>query len=120
MGSSAKGPTWLNVSSKQMTAQIQTTAALLKKIQGNATSQTRPKSFRSRSTIMRFSALALAEESRVALDSWSSCGLTYLRAVPLMGRASTSPSADPFRNLSGEEQQIWQGMSAFRKHGDET
>ena len=61
---------------------------------------------------MRFSALALAEESRVALDSWSSCGLRYRRAVPLMGLASTTPSADPFKNLSGEEQHIWQGSSA--------
>ena len=29
-----------------------------------------------------------------------------------MGRASTTPSADPFRNLSGEEQHIWQNSSA--------
>ena len=79
------------------------------------TSQTRPRSLRKRSTIMRFSALAFADSTRVALDSASSSGSLWRRAVPLIGRASTIPSAYPFRNLSGDEQQICKKSSGDHK-----
>lgn len=80
---------------------------------GEPTSQTRPRSFLSKSTIIKFSALAFGDESRADLDCWSRIGSAYRRAVPLMGRASTQPSLSPFKKRSGEEQQICRPKSSL-------
>ena len=53
--------------------------------------QKRLRSLRSRSTIMRFSALAFADDSSAALAAASRAGSSERAAVPLMGRASTTP-----------------------------
>lgn len=65
--------------------------------------QTRPRSLRSRSTIIRFSARVLASATSASRSWASSCGSAPRGAVPLMGLASATPSRVTRRNRSGEE-----------------
>jgi hypothetical protein len=67
------------------------------------TSQTRPRSLRSRSTIIRFSALVFAEHANSGGRTSSSTGSSCRGAVPLMGLDSATPSRVTFRNRSGDE-----------------
>ncbi|PNH04615.1 hypothetical protein TSOC_009193 [Tetrabaena socialis] len=79
------------------------------------TSHTRPRSLRSRSTIMRFSARSFSEAASSAAAAASAAGFPATRAaVPLMGRASSRPPRSPRRKRSGEEQQIGAGLSRRR------
>ena len=63
--------------------------------------ETRPMSFLSRSTIIRFSALSLPEPRSDRRASASASLVAPLLTVPLMGLASRTPSWVSFRNRSG-------------------
>ena len=76
------------------------------------TSQTLPRSLRSRSTIMRFSARSFSEAARSAAAAASAAGSSLRGAVPLMGRASSSPEMLPRRKRSGEEQHTCSGSGS--------
>ena len=67
------------------------------------TLQTRPRSLRSRSTIIRFSARVFGSVRKSQLRRRSSAGSSDLAIVPLMGLLDTVPSCSTLRNLSGEE-----------------
>ena len=64
---------------------------------------TRPRSLRSRSTIIRFSARVLGSAASASRSRASSSGRSPRGAVPLMGLASATPSPVIRRNRSGEE-----------------
>ena len=66
--------------------------------------QTRPRSLRSRSTIIRFSARSFSEASSRAAAAASDAASAPRAAVPLTGRASRLPSRSPRRKRSGDEQ----------------
>ncbi len=67
------------------------------------TSQTRPRSLRTRSTIMRFSARVLSLSVSSALSRSSSAGVRPRGAVPLIGLLSAVPERSTRRNRSGDE-----------------
>ncbi len=69
-----------------------------------STWQTRPRSLRKRSTIIRFSAWSFSDAARAAAAAASAAASWQRDAVPLMGRASRSPFLLPLRKRSGEEQ----------------
>jgi hypothetical protein len=60
------------------------------------------RSFRSRSTIMMFSARSLSEVSSSRRSRASVSGSDARRLVPLIGSARMPPSAAIFRNRSGD------------------
>ncbi|SLH95965.1 Uncharacterised protein [Mycobacteroides abscessus subsp. abscessus] len=68
--------------------------------------QTRPRSLRSRSTIMRFSARVLGLSASSRRSRSSSAGVAPRGAVPLIGLLSTVRARSILRKRSGEEQAI--------------
>ena len=70
-------------------------------------SQTRPRSLRSRSTIMTFSARSFGLASRSRTARRLPPGVRPRGRVPLIGRVSTSPVGDTCRNRSGDAETIW-------------
>ena len=68
------------------------------------TAQTRPRSLRIRSTIIKFSDLSFSERARQILARSSSLGSDARAAVPLMVARKTSPVLDTPRNRSGDRQ----------------
>src|ERR1039458_6189945 len=67
------------------------------------TSATRPRSLRSTSTIIRFSAPSLQLSRRRAAASRSAAGVAPRATVPLIGLASRRRERSSARNRSGEE-----------------
>ena len=66
---------------------------------------------------MRFSAWSFSEAARAAAAAASSAAVGPRGAVPLMGRASSSPLRLPRRKRSGEEQQICGWQNGNQGHG---
>jgi len=69
-----------------------------------ASVQTRPKSLRTKSTIMRFSAKSFSHVRSSSQIAASSKGQEPRRRVPLIGLLSHNPSALILKNLSGDDE----------------
>ena len=65
--------------------------------------ETRPRSLRTRSAIIRFSARVFLSRRSSAARQASSNGSATRAAVPFIGRDSTTPSLSTRRKRSGEE-----------------
>ncbi len=89
-------------------------------IRGAATlpgSQTRPKSLRSRSTIITFSARSLADAPSSARTRASSTGSARRRRVPLMGCVTASRAFHGHQPLGRAREDAAEGILEERAHG---